>query len=253
VSDHQSTTRALVDATGSITDTFGYLPYGEVNQRSGNTQTAFQYTGEPQAAGGLTYLRARFVDPRQGRFLGMDAFEGRMNDPMSLHRYIYAHLDPVRNIDPSGLATLFDVVIANHVGTILRFSSAKAARSGIKSILFGHPPKDLGVLGEMILNVMVKSFTSNKLKGVTAQEFGRRVHKDVKDWCERFTSFKGVELKCEPFFISSGAMLSTNPKGSVGVDIVLMYLKTPLVGIELKTGKGMSSTGFPSSTATDDK
>jgi RHS repeat-associated protein len=111
VSDHQSTTRALVDATGSITDTFGYLPYGEVNQRTGNTQTAFQYTGEPLAAGGLTYLRARFVDPRQGRFLGMDRFMGRNCHPATLHKYAYQN--PVNSVDPTGKVTLMQAAIVS--------------------------------------------------------------------------------------------------------------------------------------------
>jgi RHS repeat-associated protein len=97
VSDHQSTTRALVDGTGSITDTFGYLPYGEVNQ------TTFQYTGEPQAAGGLTYLRARFVDPRQGRFLGMDQYAGNARVPLGFNRFNYTHSSPVMGVDPSGM------------------------------------------------------------------------------------------------------------------------------------------------------
>ncbi len=41
-----------------------------------------------------------------GSFNRFDPFEGEVNDPQSLHKYTYAHSDPINNVDPSGLFSL---------------------------------------------------------------------------------------------------------------------------------------------------
>lgn len=38
----------------------------------------------------------------------MDSFEGSQSDPLSLHKYLYAHNNPVMMTDPSGFAVEFD-------------------------------------------------------------------------------------------------------------------------------------------------
>jgi hypothetical protein len=35
-----------------------------------------------------------------GRFVSADAYEGTLNDPMSLHDYQYAHANPTNLVDP---------------------------------------------------------------------------------------------------------------------------------------------------------
>ena len=39
----------------------------------------------------------------------MDSYEGGQSDPLSLHKYLYCHADPVNGIDPSGLKTVLVV------------------------------------------------------------------------------------------------------------------------------------------------
>ena len=39
------------------------------------------------AATGLYYLRARYMNPGTGTFTSMDAYQGSTSDPMSLHKY----------------------------------------------------------------------------------------------------------------------------------------------------------------------
>ena len=48
------------------------------------------------------YLRARYYDPATGRFNRLDPFAGNNQDPQSLHKYLYAHANPVMGVDPSG-------------------------------------------------------------------------------------------------------------------------------------------------------
>jgi hypothetical protein len=48
---------------------------------------------------------ARDMNPSTGRFMTMDTYEGSKEEPQSLHKYGFAHVDPVNNVDPSGNAT----------------------------------------------------------------------------------------------------------------------------------------------------
>ncbi|MBL9170536.1 MAG: hypothetical protein JNN07_22565 [Verrucomicrobiales bacterium] len=57
-------------------------------------------------ATGLYDLRARAYDPHSGRFTSQDPFEGEPSTPVSRHRYLYAHGDPINHLDPSGLVVM---------------------------------------------------------------------------------------------------------------------------------------------------
>src|SRR5580692_11060030 len=47
-----------------------------------------------------------------GRFLTMDTFEGNNEDPLSLHKYLYAENNPVNMMDPLGHDDIGDIVTA---------------------------------------------------------------------------------------------------------------------------------------------
>jgi RHS repeat-associated protein len=132
--DGLGSTRALsqfaVDASGNplashgqVSDRYAYTAFGEADPAgtSGNntnaTENAYRYTGEQLDPNlGFYYLRARYMDPRGGRFLGMDSFAGWAADPGSLHKYTYAHSDPVNNTDPTGNFSLGQAMAA--VGSV---------------------------------------------------------------------------------------------------------------------------------------
>jgi RHS repeat-associated protein len=61
------------------------------------------YAGEYfDANAQMYYNRARWYNPYNGRFNRMDPFAGSPQDPQSLHKYAYAHANPINAIDPSG-------------------------------------------------------------------------------------------------------------------------------------------------------
>jgi RHS repeat-associated protein len=65
--------------------------------------TSLGYSGELwDAATGQHYLRARFYNPANAQFNRLDPFSGNVNDPQSLHKYAYAHSDPLGNVGPTG-------------------------------------------------------------------------------------------------------------------------------------------------------
>jgi RHS repeat-associated protein len=46
--------------------------------------------------------RARYLNPNTGRFWTADSFVGQQEEPLSLHKYLYCHSDPVNFSDASG-------------------------------------------------------------------------------------------------------------------------------------------------------
>jgi RHS repeat-associated protein len=129
ITDQQSTTRALIDQNSALTDQISFLPFGEVQRRTGTTATPFQYTGEQQAPAGMTYLRARFMDPRQGRFLGMDPYAGNLRNPLSLNKFNYVHSNPVMGVDPTGMMALASVAVSAPPSGAVRAARISAVRS----------------------------------------------------------------------------------------------------------------------------
>ena len=103
--DGLGSTRLLTDETGNIIDQYTYDAFGAERAHTGGSDNPFTYAGEqtdPEA--GLIFLRARYYDPDIGRFLSRDIFPSLARDTQTLHRYIYVKNNPVRVIDPSGMA-----------------------------------------------------------------------------------------------------------------------------------------------------
>ena len=51
---------------------------------------------------GLYNAKARYFDPKLGRFLTQDSYLGQIDEPPSLHRYLYAANNPLVFVDPDG-------------------------------------------------------------------------------------------------------------------------------------------------------
>jgi RHS repeat-associated protein len=101
--DGLGSTRQLTDIGGNVTDTDTYDAFGNLTISTGTTPNPFLYNGQQlDGATGLYYLRARYMNPEDGRFLSQDPYEGNSEDPATLHRYLYAGGDPVNEVDPNG-------------------------------------------------------------------------------------------------------------------------------------------------------
>jgi len=63
----------------------------------------YLFTGrEYDPESGLYYYRARYYDPRMGRFLQEDPIRGFLEIPLTQHQYSYVINNPVNRIDPKG-------------------------------------------------------------------------------------------------------------------------------------------------------
>jgi RHS repeat-associated protein len=103
--DGHGSTRVLLDFAGAIAQLYAFNAYGNaIGFDPSVALTEFLYSGEQfDSKIGQQYLRQRYYDPATGRFNRLDPFFGHLNDPQSLHKYLYTHNDPVNGIDPSGL------------------------------------------------------------------------------------------------------------------------------------------------------
>lgn len=101
--DGHGSVRQLFDSTGTITDSYAYDAFGNLISSTGSTPNVYLFAGEAyDAALGLYYNRARYLNTTTGRFWSMDTYEGDRQSPASLHKYLYNQGDPVDHVDPSG-------------------------------------------------------------------------------------------------------------------------------------------------------
>ncbi|MEH2292107.1 RHS repeat-associated core domain-containing protein, partial [Nostoc sp.] len=102
--DGLGSTRVLTDSTGSVVSTYNYEAYGELISSTGGVENKYLFAGEQfDEALGDYYNRARYYDADTGRFTSRDTYEGELGNPLTLHKYIYTHDNPVNFTDPRGL------------------------------------------------------------------------------------------------------------------------------------------------------
>lgn len=121
--DHLGSTAVVSDASGELTETVDYYPFGAVRHSvvtSGNTEQRKYIGQEYDAETELSYLQARYYDGKLGRFLSQDAvhlsfgnteaikqitgqeLQAFLNDPQSFNSYSYSRNNPVNLKDPGG-------------------------------------------------------------------------------------------------------------------------------------------------------
>jgi ribonuclease T1 len=100
--------RLVLDYSGNVTSTQTTDPFGAIQQQSGSP-FPFGFSGQqtdPET--GLQYLRARYYDPSNGRFLSQDPLAGLLPNPLSQHRYVYGLDNPLTFGDPTGKCDVND-------------------------------------------------------------------------------------------------------------------------------------------------
>jgi RHS repeat-associated protein len=149
----------LTDATGAVQNFYQYSPFGETvlargagaGSSSPSVANDHQFAGERFNADlGLYYLRARYLDPRLGRFSSIDPHMGDMARPITLNDYSYAFGNPPNVRDPGGRFGLMDTMTA--VGI---FATSYSATTNILQGDIGGAAIDvsLGVLGVGVIRI----------------------------------------------------------------------------------------------------
>ena len=121
--DGLSSTRVLTDENGVVSDSYTYDAYGNLINSTGGTENDYLFAGEQFDEDlGQYYLRQRYYDAVTGRFSRRDTYEGRLDEQITLHKYVYGNSNPANYIDPSGLFGLAE------------FSAAESIRNTLASI-----------------------------------------------------------------------------------------------------------------------
>ena len=146
--------RKLTDEFGTVTDSYEYSAFGELLSHTGTDPQPYAFTGEPYDPNvGFQYHRARWMDPRSGRFVGMDPFAGRVQDPPSLHKYLYAAGDPSNRVDPTGQETLANLAVSFSITAILVRATLGIALGAADAALRGYPIRN-GAVGGAVGGVL---------------------------------------------------------------------------------------------------
>ena len=99
--------RAITDATGTVTASYEYEPFGTTVKTTGSDQDNLGFAGKRLDVGsGLSYFGARYYDSEMGRFISRDPIGDGSN------WFVYCANNPLIYIDPSGLA-----LAMNEMGT----------------------------------------------------------------------------------------------------------------------------------------
>jgi RHS repeat-associated protein len=136
-SDHLGSVRRLTDETGMVTDGYTYTAFGTLLAHNGTDPQPYAFTGEPYDPNvGFQYQRARWMDPRVGRFTGMDPWTGNSFEPHTLHRYSYVGGDPLNRVDPSGEAefSILGVTFSVSIASVIRATSSIVTSAAIGAI-----------------------------------------------------------------------------------------------------------------------
>jgi len=82
VYDGLGSVRVLTNAGDTVTDTYAYDAFGNTTHGLGSSPNPYQFNGQSNDATGLYFLRARYYNPGDGRFLSStikdDSFENWM-------------------------------------------------------------------------------------------------------------------------------------------------------------------------------
>ena len=99
LTDALGSTLRLTDGAGAKVVDYSYEAYGKASNDNAASTNTFQYTGRENDGTNLQFNRARYYDPRLGRFIS--------EDPIGLaggyNQYAYVEGNPISFTDPEGL------------------------------------------------------------------------------------------------------------------------------------------------------
>ena len=146
-SDGLGSIRLLTALNGDHTDRYSYTAFGQPIQAEGSDEQPYRFAGEPfDQYSRLSYNRARWMEPSSGRFVSFDPFPAVGQDPIALHRYLYADASPASLKDPLGYFSVSSVNVAAAMSTIIghtvriaSFAVVGGAIGGVDAWLGGDP------------------------------------------------------------------------------------------------------------------
>ena len=131
--DLTGNTTELTGTSGSLLNSYSYLPFGEIASATGTTANPFTYVGQFSVmsdGGGQDFMRNRWYDAVAGRFTQPDPLGLAGGD---VNAYRYTANEPVAGIDPAGTFRLGQFL--QGVGEAVGGAIAIAASEGPQAVV----------------------------------------------------------------------------------------------------------------------
>ena len=170
-------TIATTDQSQNIMNAYSYDAFGNVVAQTEVQPQPFKFVGQHGVMtepNGFYYMRARYYDPRVGRFISEDpiGFDGGINF------YAYASNNPVLLIDPNGLCSS---QIDWH--TVLKSTSIGSSVASGYALTFPPPAGEIASIGFSALSVTATAidnyFFSNNPVADNYLEVGKTVVQEL--------------------------------------------------------------------------
>lgn len=103
--NHRGDVLSIRDNSGNEVGSYMYDAYGNVLLETGDIakDNSIRYAGYYYDKETMHYyLKARYYDSKDGRFISRDTFHGLKDDPLTINLYAYVKNNPIKFIDPSG-------------------------------------------------------------------------------------------------------------------------------------------------------
>ncbi len=181
VDDALGSVRVVTNDSGDPTGSTDYNAFGSERTTSGDT-SALGFTGQqsdPET--GLTYLRARYLNPAVGRFISADTVQPNAPGTQGYNLYAYVANNPTNWMDPSGHSAMTQwqadtaQVLANPLSIILSKLS--------DSTLVGLPLTIMSIA----FPVLICAFTPTCIDGAIGfaniiEKFGADATNSIGNW-----------------------------------------------------------------------
>jgi RHS repeat-associated protein len=130
---------ALTNPSGSVVKRYRYRAFGEIYSEPGSVVQPYTFTArEKDPETGLYYYRARYYDPKAGRFISKDPIGFAGGDA---NLFKYAQNNPINRIDPSGL----DWIYSQSTGQLYYQPPASAGGGPPQPIATGYSGNGAGL------------------------------------------------------------------------------------------------------------
>jgi RHS repeat-associated protein len=97
-----------INSSGGVVKYCTFEPFGRTIESGGTFSDPFGFTGQYlDAETGEYHLRARQYNPTLARFTARDPVFGDLQQPLTLHKYLYCGNNPLNYIDLSGLRAYY--------------------------------------------------------------------------------------------------------------------------------------------------
>jgi RHS repeat-associated protein len=235
--DGHGSTRQLTNDTGDVEydQVFNYDGYGVMLGYVGGEiyeqpLTSLLYAGEYFDTHLRQYnLRARWYDPLIGRFNQLDPFMGNTYDPQSLHKYLYAHANPINGIDPSGEMSGLELTVV----TISIFLLLLAIPHFIAHTSGPKMKEDIGQMeGSQAVTFMSKGLREQMDRDILEAENPEVLNYNLEFWHEKAELNKAVTLynaKTEMNLLRSiDATYHSLEIAGIGLGVAGGFAKTPI-------------------------